>query len=901
MIQSKIQNLKSKIFISLVLFLLALIPRLPDLGRFLTADEFLWVDRSRNFLLGMIDPAYRCTTVVEKWAFAEGLACTLRTGHPGVTTMWTGSLGLWLSWLQQGGNDSLANYLRHVSTNPLDAALIAPSRLGTVIITSLWVVAVYWLSRRLFGRQIALVGACLLALDPFRIAHSRVIHHDALSTTFMVLSVLAAFIYWGETEPEGRRGYFYRRRWLLLSGVMAGLGFLSKSPALYLMPYIALTGLWFTLERLKKGGGETVGMPSASGMGRVRTLLRPLGYTVVDGLLWFVVAVFISYLGWPAMWVVPLETVETVFLIGSKYATGGHAKGNYFLGEISQDPGALFYPVTWLYRTLPLTLLGVVALMVAWPFSRRQATSFESEAATDKNPASVVLAACIPTERVGKTGASAFFRYLPLILLFILGYYLLMTLGEKKQERYFLPVYPWANLMGGAGLVILAGYLGAWLRSPLLGRPEGLLKPFRSLQGPILLITALVGLVHGYFVFAYFPYYFTYYNPLLGGMKGAAKAVTVGWGEGLDLAADYLNQHVDASQTRVASWYESTFAPFYHGPSISYSKEKGKALAGDYVVFYINQTQRLFPDEVLFDYFSSRSQPEKIITLEGVEYAQIYPSLGIDHYGPDQVYTGIAGLLAWQWVGGDEALAPGETEAFEIYWENLGKNPAEPFFFRLVDAQNRPWAEATSRLVTDRNPPFEKWREGEIIYEAGTLALPPDLPPGQYQLQIGIYTQAPAVTTGELLFPLLPEEALVSVGHNPKVTFTPPLTVTAISQPLGSALTLLAASLPQEPLSLEAGFPLDLYWRVEQPLSADASLHVGLMDEQDEAKQAWFGLTLAETFNPTETTWQPGDLIHTRWQLQLLPEVTPGNYRIELVLPDDPEQVLPVGQLTVEE
>ena len=75
---------RSKFIISSLLFLLALIPRLPDLGRFLTADEFLWVDRSRNFLAGLTDPAYQCTTVVAKWEYAQGLACTLRTGHPGV-------------------------------------------------------------------------------------------------------------------------------------------------------------------------------------------------------------------------------------------------------------------------------------------------------------------------------------------------------------------------------------------------------------------------------------------------------------------------------------------------------------------------------------------------------------------------------------------------------------------------------------------------------------------------------------------------------------------------------------------------------------------------------------------------------------------------------------------------
>jgi hypothetical protein len=229
--------------ISLALFLLALIPRWLDLGRFLTADEFLWVDRSRNFLAGLTNSAYRCPTIVETWGFAEGLACTLRTGHPGVTTMWTGSFGLVLRWLVDGRPAALHDYVVAVATNPLDATFVAPERLATVLITSTWIVAVYWLLRRLISWQVALIVALLLALDPFHIALSRVIHHDALSTTFMTLSVLMMLIYWGQGAG---------RSWLLLSGVSAGFAFLSKSPALYLIPFVALVGLWFTVMAVKR-------------------------------------------------------------------------------------------------------------------------------------------------------------------------------------------------------------------------------------------------------------------------------------------------------------------------------------------------------------------------------------------------------------------------------------------------------------------------------------------------------------------------------------------------------------------------------------------------------------------------------------------------------------------------
>jgi hypothetical protein len=849
--------------ISLALFLLALIPRWLDLGRFLTADEFLWVDRSRNFLAGLTNSAYRCPTIVETWGFAEGLACTLRTGHPGVTTMWTGSFGLVLRWLVDGRPAALHDYVVAVATNPLDATFVAPERLATVLITSTWIVAVYWLLRRLISWQVALIVALLLALDPFHIALSRVIHHDALSTTFMTLSVLMMLIYWGQGAG---------RSWLLLSGVSAGFAFLSKSPALYLIPFVALVGLWFTVMAVKRKNDGDQGVrlaptPDSPGLG---PYLRPLARTILDGLLWLAASVAVVVVFWPAMWVAPREAIETVFFIGSKYATGGHAKGNYFLGNVSRDPGFLFYPVTWLYRTSPLVMLGLVSALVMW-FGRRigQGGAPAQSGRAVERPSS----------------AQNLIRYIPLILIFIAGYYLLMTIGEKKQDRYFLPAYPWFSFIAAVGLV--------WLVNVRAASRAG--SPLSRL---VLLIIAIL-IVNGFLVAIHYPYYFTYYNPILGGPRGASKVLTVGWGEGMDLAADYLNQTADPEQTRVSSWYQSTFAPYYNGLAISYSKEKGKVLAGDYVTFYINQIQRQFPDEVLFDYFENRFEPEKTVTLHGVDYAWVYPGLGVDHYLEDQTYTGLASLLAWQWLNGDISLIPGRSAEFELYWEYLGKQPDERFFFRVVDQQDRIWVEGQSRPVIVENPAYEQWREGEIIVERGTLIPPADIPPGLYRLQIGFYTKAPAVTTGELLFDLSPEEALVVVERAPAKSFQLPAAAQALMQPLGVSLTLLGADWPEEAVIPGDTIDLDLYWRLDQRLSAASELHLGLMDESGEAKQAWFNLTLGETFKPEETTWQPGDIIHTRWRLDLLAEVPPGDYYLEVVWPEDTTTVVPFGQLRV--
>ena len=72
--------------IAVGLFLIALLPRAFGLGIFITSDEPLWMTRSLLSLEALL---------------AGNPADTLQTGHPGVTTMWTGSVGLGLAYLRQ--------------------------------------------------------------------------------------------------------------------------------------------------------------------------------------------------------------------------------------------------------------------------------------------------------------------------------------------------------------------------------------------------------------------------------------------------------------------------------------------------------------------------------------------------------------------------------------------------------------------------------------------------------------------------------------------------------------------------------------------------------------------------------------------------------------------------------
>ena len=60
----------------------------------------------------------------------------------------------------------------------------------------------------------AILAVLFWAADPFMIGYSRVLHVDALAGTFLTLSLLAACLHWHHDA---------RRRWLVLSGVCAGL------------------------------------------------------------------------------------------------------------------------------------------------------------------------------------------------------------------------------------------------------------------------------------------------------------------------------------------------------------------------------------------------------------------------------------------------------------------------------------------------------------------------------------------------------------------------------------------------------------------------------------------------------------------------------------------------------
>src|SRR5688572_26296690 len=137
----------------------AFIPRAATLDEGFTVDEKLWVDRSERFVDAVLE------------ADLGGAAVS---GHPGVTTSWVAGLAQ--------------------RTLPDDASLrerYTRARLGVVVASVLLLLAVWMLARPLVGDAAAAAGGFVLALDPFLIAHGRVLQLDGIESLAMLGSVLA--------------------------------------------------------------------------------------------------------------------------------------------------------------------------------------------------------------------------------------------------------------------------------------------------------------------------------------------------------------------------------------------------------------------------------------------------------------------------------------------------------------------------------------------------------------------------------------------------------------------------------------------------------------------------------------------------------------------------------------
>ena len=799
--------------IGVALFVLALLPRGLGLSTFLTVDEPAWIMRSAHFAQALLegDPAG-----------------TLQTNHPGITTAWTGSLGLAAYYfvLHPGaGGGTFPEFLAVAGDPYLTADLLPAVRFPTALLAAGCVALAYFLLRRTFGRTASALAAALIALDPFFITYARVLHHDALASMFTMVAVLALVTY---LVTESKTLYAG------IAGVATGLAWLSKASTLFLGPFaLALVVIVF-LARLARGERGTRAPWSDALRGMV---------------VWGVAAGITCFVLWPALWTIPLDVGRTLFGASAELAESGHLQ--FFHGEIATDAGATFYPVIFAFRTTPVTLIGFGLSLIYLVFGRNR---------TGRQRAAVAL-----------------------FWLFTLVFAIFITLSPKKQDRYLLPVFPFVDICAAVGI------LGT-LR--LLLQAAGL----RHTRWDQRLTGAVLGLC---IVFApvtvawYHPYAISYYNPLAGGPAAAQREILVGWGEGMDTAGAYLSEKADAAELTVAAVPYRTLIPYFDGRVTDYLTSNAPALAADYVVEYISQTQRKGPNIRLSEYLQQHT-PEATLRLHGIDYARIYP-------GPRFLSEAVPqSLQTWadadfggkiRLIGYDAQASQGHVD-LDLFWRTLQDwLPDYTVSVRLKDRDGHYWARQEGGWVGGLLPTSQS-DPRYVVRDPRSLLLPAGMPAGSYTLELYVYNPA----SGENLAIGSSGSAVPAFGLDAGTVFVPKQAATrddvspefTVDEALVDGVRLIGYDLPQTEAQPGGSLSPVLYWLPTQPLTQSLSVVLRLESEAGGVLGA-IERPLAGGEYPT-THWQAGDIVRDWQSLPVPPDAPSGPYRIAIA-PHTPDEV----------
>ena len=813
-VREKTGSHKKDVYLAIGLFVLAVVPRVLHLDVSLTPDEPVWIEGAVRFFQALLSRDY---------AHAYHLA------SPGITTMWVAGLGLIAKYLTRswaplgGGAASLGAFLQSVPLHPVDVNFLFALRLPVALITSCTVVGAYLLVKELFDRKVAVLSTTIIALDPYYMAHSRLILLDALVTSFMLLSILGFITY-----LKGRRSLGC----VVFSGIAAGLAFLTKSPSLFLAPFMSFLVLATSLLPI-------------SGAVRVFPRRAYRGFLIFG--VWALTALLIYFLLWPAMWVDPIGMVSRIIDKTVTHAGASELKGNFFLGGNELDPGLLFYPVHLLFRMTPLTLLGTAASLALL---------------------------------VGLVGKEEKKLDILLLLAYVFLYMAFMTMGSTKAERYLLPVFPVVDILAAVGLCGLAEEV--WQMSRPASWHTSLEGSSRLMVGSLAVLLLQAG-----FSLPYHPYYLSAYNPLMGGTVLAPRVLLVGWGEGLDKGARYINEKEDAKTLKVATFYrEQVFSPFSDSETKPFTAQSIFWNDIDYVVLYISQVQRKsFPVSgglQTVDFFLSL-EPEHTVRINGIEYAWIYkvPKPLPRSFHPYQHFK--------PFEFGDKILFRGydlydgriEEEgklSVNLYWQALQKMEEDyTVYLKLVNSVYHVWGQQEGRPYWG-GLPTNRWEKGQVVGDKREIDILPGTPPGEYHIEVTLYD----LHSGQALEASGQGRLLLGPVEVTRRAL-PDIESLAIEYPmrveLGSKVQLLG-------YNVESGFRpgdgihLTLFWQCLESMNQDYTVFTHLVGED---KRIWGQKDNrpVDGFYPT-TGWEPGEIVRDQYDLVISPEAPPGYYWLEI-------------------
>jgi len=410
------------------------------------------------------------------------------------------------------------------------------------------ILIIFYLSK-ITGFLKALLIVALFTFEPFFIGNSRLLHMDVLSTLLVFLCLILA--YENAQKPNVLSSVFI--------GLLLSLSFLTKSLFIGALFYV----VFYLLFNLFSSKNEK------------KEITKSLVYILLSFF-------FFTLLLFPALWKDPVYYLfEMTFREGQ---LAGMVEGHkqIVFGKQVMNGGVLFYPLVFLLKISPFTLIGFLLFIIfKIKFIKISPKIFENL----KNK---------------KIGFGLF------IGIFYLGYIVFMVIASKKIDRYIIFMYP---------VFAYSAYSGySFALNRLKNKSVGIF--FAAFLYIVFVLLPIIKV---------FPWYFTYTSPIFGSTSSANKIIgQKSFGVGIpDLKKYILETYED--EPKIGFYDTQPMRAVYPNSKIFDVRVYGP---GEYDILILGINEEM-PEKVV-NSKEYRFEKSHSIWINGLEYWRIYNKIALD-------------------------------------------------------------------------------------------------------------------------------------------------------------------------------------------------------------------------------------------------------------------------------
>ncbi len=654
----------------------------------ITPDELYWVLQSLQF---------RHALIQRDW---HGL---VQSAHPGIITMWLGSIGTTIKlWLNPELQEEVAWLIQQEWVLPQSGELsnrlypfLAPGRNALRwLVAGLWLAIFQLLRERLASKLVLFFTLFILITDMWIVGLTNILHVDGLLALFCTITLLLVL-----PKNDTELGWYSPRRYIL-AGCTLACAILSKVPGLVLLGIVpaVLIGQQLLISKRYSFASKFKG-------------IRSLGLVLLGCLGTFALLA-------PIVFIDPAFVFDNVFVLSSREI--GFTAPTFFFGRVTENPGALFYPLTILFRQQIFVTIGLIILVVQTIRNRGESNNW-------------IFAA-----------TSILFS-----VLFLFG----LLISDREFARYAIPIFMVVSLVGAISV------------SNFVADSNRYFQTTWYLEPTFLFGLALVFLAFIRVAGRLDPFVFT--NPLVGGNRVGPRLMLTTWGSQHSSAAAFSDSIPGNDKTIFTDNIPGS-APFVSLDQRSVfllTEETARIIKPQDIVILSRENQQLNPERwqsqipqagtKIIDRIPAGLEPEAAFESGGQPRVSVYSNfdpetlnLGLTRIENNTLYFG-AGLAMLE----STLIKPDDDFNVYLYlrWKtNLinGEAPIEDGKLKLsiTDQTGHVWVEREDQLIDIEDRPSRAWTVGREYLTVHALPLASDMPPENFQINASYFSADGSLT-----------------------------------------------------------------------------------------------------------------------------------------------------------